>query len=185
MTSTKLEFQLEHDFFWTTKLQSDFWRQFSGPNLSAEANVSNGEAAEIHVAVAPEARDTAPLNPDEIGLVGRVVESLDETSEAALASFLRYYPVMKKNLDGYDAEEREALMPDVTSVQELSSLIDLKAIWVHQITKSGLPYVGLEFDCTWDEEHGLGILMNGIRVVEIGDADVAITLWIAEGDAEA
>ncbi|WP_170765307.1 DUF6985 domain-containing protein [Ruegeria lacuscaerulensis] len=185
MTSTELEFQLEHGFFWTTKLQSDFWKQFSWLSQSGKAKGTDEKADEIHVVFAPEARDISPLNPDEIGIVEWVVASLDEISEAALSSFLRYYPVMKKNLDGYDAEEQEALMPDVTSVQELSSLINLRTICVHQITRAGVPYVGLEFDCTWDEEHGLGILMNGVRTVEIGGADVAITLWIAERDAEA
>ena len=30
---------------------------------------------------------------------------------------------------------------------------------------------------------GLGVLMHGSRVVEVGDADTAFTLWIAKQDA--
>jgi len=37
------------------------------------------------------------------------------------------------------------------------------------VEKDGIPYVGFEFGCTWDEEHGLGVLMHGTRTVEIGD----------------
>jgi hypothetical protein len=55
---------------------------------------------------------------------------------------------------------------------------------VHQVQKDGIPYVGFEFACTWDEEHGLGVLMHGTRTVEIGGADTAFLLWLAEVDAE-
>jgi hypothetical protein len=50
--------------------------------------------------------------------------------------------------------------------------------------KDGVPYVGVEFGCTWDEEHELGVLMLGTRTVQVSDADTAITLWITEEDAE-
>jgi hypothetical protein len=46
------------------------------------------------------------------------------------------------------------------------------------------PYVGFEFGCTWDDEHGLGVLMHGERVVDVGGAETAFLLWIAERDAE-
>jgi len=58
----------------------------------------------------------------------------------------------------------------------------LQEINVHQIEKAGVPYVGYQFSCKWDEEHGLGVLMHGDRVVEIGGAETAFTLWIAERD---
>ena len=66
----------------------------------------------------------------------------------------------------------------------MRALIGLSSINVHQVQKDGVPYVGFEFGCTWDEEHGLGVLMHGTRTVEIGGADTAITLWIAEKDAK-
>jgi hypothetical protein len=62
-------------------------------------------------------------------------------------------------------------------------LIGLDSVSVHPLLKEGLPYIGYEFGCTWDDEHGLGVLMHGRRVVEVGDAGTAITLWIAERDA--
>lgn len=47
-----------------------------------------------------------------------------------------------------------------------------------------LPYFGITFRCTWDEEHGAGVLMHGTRVVEIGGVDTAILLWMAKENAE-
>lgn len=74
-------------------------------------------------------------------------------------------------------------MPDISSIEDLKSLIGLYAVNVHQIDKGSLPYIGLEFGCAWDEEHGLGVLMHGTRPVEVGASDTALLLWIAKQDA--
>jgi len=76
-------------------------------------------------------------------------------------------------------------MPDIRSETNLRALIGLHTIYVHQISTNGLPYTGYEFGCTWDNEHGLGILMHGTRLVEIGGAETAFLLWIAKKDAAA
>jgi hypothetical protein len=62
--------------------------------------------------------------------------------------------------------------------------VGLYAVNIHQLDNDGVPYVGYEFGCEWDEEHGLGVLMHGTRLIEVGFADTAILLWIAERDAE-
>nr|WP_143393926.1 hypothetical protein [Fimbriiglobus ruber] len=74
-------------------------------------------------------------------------------------------------------------MPPVGGGIDFRPLLGLHTIYVHQVQKSGLPYVGFEFGCSWDIEHGLGVLMNGTRVVQISGADTAFLLWIAEEDA--
>ena len=62
-------------------------------------------------------------------------------------------------------------------------LIGLHNVHFVPLMKDGLPYFGYEFGCIWDDEHGLGVLMHGRRVVEVGDAQTSFTLWIAERDA--
>ena len=42
--------------------------------------------------------------------------------------------------------------------------------------------MGNEFECKWDSEHGVGVLMHDNRMVEIGGADTSFTLWMAEQD---
>ncbi|HET7543890.1 MAG TPA: hypothetical protein VFK05_28660 [Polyangiaceae bacterium] len=75
-------------------------------------------------------------------------------------------------------------MPSVQRAEEFHSLLGVHTIYVHQIQHAGLPYVGFAFGCTWDIEHGLGVLMHGSRVVEIGGEDTAFTGWRAEQDAD-
>jgi hypothetical protein len=56
-------------------------------------------------------------------------------------------------------------------------------VHLHPIKRADLPYLGFELGCTWDEEHGLGVLMHGTRAVAVGGSDTALLLWIAEEDA--
>ena len=100
-----------------------------------------------------------------------------------LLSLLEEYPLLQEQY-GYTGQEETELMPDITSSEDLRALIGLHTVNVHPVQKDGIPYTGFEFGCTWDNEHGLGILMHGTRTVEIGGADSAILLWIARRDAE-
>jgi hypothetical protein len=101
----------------------------------------------------------------------------------SLCSLLKAYPALQEDY-GYTEEEKSRYMPNVKSQDDFRNLIGLHSVNVHPLQKDGMPYIGFEFGCTWDPEHGLGVLMNGNRVVEIGGADTAILLWIAENDAE-
>jgi hypothetical protein len=41
-----------------------------------------------------------------------------------------------------------------------------------------------EFGCTWDKEHGLGVMTHQTLVIEIGGADTAFLEWIAKRGLE-
>ena len=83
----------------------------------------------------------------------------------------------------FSPQEAEELLPMLTTPGDLQQLIGLYVVNVHQIAKDGIPYLGFEFGCTWDQEHGLGVLMHGTRVVAVGGNDTAGLLWIAKQDA--
>lgn len=91
--------------------------------------------------------------------------SLESAERAAKFDFGEYFPV-------------------VIDDDELRENIGLYAINVHQVDADGVPLVGYEFGCEWEQEHGLGVLMHGTRVVDVGSADTAFLLWIAEEDAK-
>ncbi|MCM2505711.1 hypothetical protein NDN16_18785 [Aureimonas altamirensis] len=46
------------------------------------------------------------------------------------------------------------------------------------------PYFGVELACSWDAEHGYGIMFYGTDVVEWGGGDVPNLPWIAAQHAE-
>jgi hypothetical protein len=67
--------------------------------------------------------------------------------------------------------------------EPLKKRIDLRGLKFHDAVKGKEPYIGYEFGCEWEQEHGVGVMMHGTRVVEMGGADVAILEWIADRDA--
>lgn len=137
----------------------------------------------VDLTFAPEGRDDSPLKDSEIDLARWYMEYEAEVLEAALSGILAVYE-SEKEKNGYTEEELAEFMPAVHCLDDLRKLLGLRAVNIHQITNDDLPYIGLEFACTWDDEHGVGVLLNGTNVVEVGGADTAILLWIAKQHAQ-
>ena len=60
-------------------------------------------------------------------------------------------------------------MPDICTPQELSELLELQNIYILDGAK-----IGFEFSCSWDMGHGLGLMAHKGKVINIGEAEVAL-----------
>jgi len=60
------------------------------------------------------------------------------------------------------------LPPALDSPDQLRGLIGLNFVHVLAEEKDGVCYIGCQFGCEWDEEHGLGVMTHGGDVVEVG-----------------
>jgi hypothetical protein len=172
------------EYYWvsSTKLSSWAGVQNQTGNYGAVESHKPSDGV-VRVVFAPEGRGEEGLANEEQLLVDRFMENEPEISKSLLACVVKEYPRLQA-LYGYAGRDRKRLMPDIRSETDLRALIELQIIYIHQISTNGIPYVGYSFDCAWDDEHGLGILMHGTRPVEIGGADTAFLLWIAKKDAE-
>ena len=171
-----------NDYFWVTSARLPAWSGYqirNGPYGGvSEAGLSDGR---VQILFAPEGRDDSPLLASEIELVKWVIESEAALHEGAVKMLFDAYPRLREEaLEWIDEEEASELLPEVQSADELKQLVGISSINVHQIMKDRIPYIGIELGCTWDDEHGLGILLHGSNPLEIGGADTAILLWIAE-----
>jgi uncharacterized protein DUF6985 len=164
-----MDFTFE-EFFWQASVQLSAWSEFT-------------DGSSVLLTFAPEGRNEAPLSAEEILLAEWVPKNQTTQKLILLDAVLKAYPDFRQQFfDDYDFEENEDDLPIITSTGILSKVITLEEVNVHQISKGGAPYVGYQFACAWDDEHGLGVLMHSSRIVEIGGADTACLLWIAEGD---
>ena len=75
-------------------------------------------------------------------------------------------------------------MPDISGPADLTKLIGFSGVHFHRTAKAGVSYEGIHLDCTWDDEHGLGVMMHKNRVVKFGGGDTAMLEWIAGADAK-
>ena len=71
----------------------------------------------------------------------------------------------------------EAGVPDLPSIlvnpKQVHELIGLSTVHVLAKEKDGAPYIGFQFGCKWDGEHGLGVMTHQGQVVAVGEADAA------------
>lgn len=179
-----MDFKLDdHGYSWVAAITFPSWKgyldrtgAYGGPGDSASSDGS------VELVFAPEGRDSSPLTEQEVALVDWFLENERSVSDAAKAAIVQKYPYFQGRY-GYSPSEKAEFMPDISSVEHLRLLIGLYAVNIHQIEKDGTPYIGFEFGCTWDEEHGLGVLMHGTRPIEVEGSDTARLLWIAERDA--
>jgi hypothetical protein len=96
--------------------------------------------------------------------------------QAVLGAILAEYPGLQARYN-YGAEEAAAIMPTLREAKDLMPLIELLALYAYEVIDGDGPHIGFLFGCTWDEEHSLGIMMHGYRLLLIGEADCAFSGW--------
>jgi len=125
--------------------------------------------------------DDPVVTQEHVNAYNFLVTDQEKIRDSILNSLLAKYPDLQELYD-YDPETAADIMPDVDKLSQFKSLIGLSNIHLMNVSKDGVAYVGYEFGCTWDDEHGLGVMTYKDRVIEIGGADVSFLTWVAEKD---
>jgi hypothetical protein len=173
------------DCFWTGEVVLPSWAGFQS-RRGAYGSVSSRAKADgsARLTVTPENDDarTPPL-PEQVRAFRLLLDHELALGDSALRAIFARYPGM---LDayGYDDEEAAELMPEIEQAEQLRTLIGPSNVHVLSVAKDGIAYIGFEFGCTWDGEHGLGVMTHRDRVVEVGGADTSFLAWVAERDAK-
>jgi hypothetical protein len=173
---------LTENLFYTAPFTSPTWTGFQsrrGPFASVDSPLP--ATGETTLTYAPEGRGVEPLAPEELALVDWFEAHERSISEAAVAAILEACSPTSAN---YEAAGFYDGYPLIADLQTLKNHIGLYAIYLHYLPQSKLPYIGFEIGCNWEEEHCLGVLMQGTRLVAIDQADAAFTLWRAVQDFE-
>jgi hypothetical protein len=171
------------DFFWEGE---DRFPEWDGFRNRAEMFPPDDPEAEpprmVAVNVVPaDANVPTPPSAEQIAAYAHLKTAGPAVAAAVLTALLAEYPSWRDSY-GYDDEEAEELMPEVTRPEDFRPLIGLIKVHVLNVAKDGVAYVGLQFDCAWDEEHGLGAMTHRGRVVKLGGADTSFLEWVAKQD---
>lgn len=113
-----------------------------------------------------------------------LLENQDEIKNEILNALLEKYPTLQETYD-YEPDEKKEIMPDIHTVNDFKKLIGLSQLHFMNVTKDAVGYIGFEFGCEWDDEHGLGVMTHKNRVIEIGGSDTSFLQWKAEEDLTA
>jgi len=169
-------------YHWVTSAKLPAWAGFQvrgGPYGSVSA--AGRSDGTVQIRFKPEGRDDAPLSEREFARVKWVVDNQAAVHEAMLEKLFEEYPAMREEwLEFFSVEEAKKVLPKVRFPERLKDIVGVSCINVHHIDQDGIPFIGVEMGCTWEVEHGVGILLHGSKPLEIGGVDTAFTLWVAK-----
>ncbi len=116
--------------------------------------------------------DNTGLTPELEESLRTFLEQQKEYKQLALSALLEYYqtqilPLWREN-NYFGVPE---LAPYIESIVELEALLTYPRLWLHNANSWGL-----EFECTWDVEHGAGVLFVDGHVVNAGLAEAVAAM---------
>jgi hypothetical protein len=175
-----MNLSLQNDLWWGAQLRLVAWAGFQsrlGPYGAIDKPTPSDGT--VRVIFAPEGRGLDPLNTEELRLISWFITHEPEVSAAVKQAIINWASGDSAARDAYASFGD---VPPIANEPDLQRYFGLLGMTIHQIENTGMPYIGYEFGCDFEEEHGFGVLMHGTRVVEIGYADTALNLWRAVKD---
>jgi hypothetical protein len=125
--------------------------------------------------------DNPTITLDHVNAYNYLTTNSEQVYKSILTRLLSEYKNLQADY-GYDEDDAKEIMPDVDSVDQFKNLIGLSHVYLMNVSKDGFAYVGYEFGCTWDDEHGLGFMTHKDRIIDLGGADKSFLTWVAEKD---
>ncbi len=175
------------DGFWVGEITLPSWVDFQtrrgGYNSVSSAHPSDGS---VQLVVVPsDEKSQTPPTVEQVAAFRHLLDHEASVAASVLRALFDRYPEEKKAYDeDYDEEDDVQALPVIQNPGELHTLIGLSIVHVLSVVKDGVAYVGFEFGCVWDREHGAGVMTHLGRVTALGQADTAFVAWIARRDAE-
>ena len=177
-----MDLREDKDGIWQTNAVLPEWSGYQsrlGPYGSKDGTgVSDGT---VRIGLALDGRRDGPPTPDERAYIRWFTENHAEQAGALVSALFAALPTLRSDyLSAWMLPEDDQSFPVIERVEDLRNVMGLHDVHIHGLAKDGVPLVGYEFGCDWEEEHGLGVLMCGMHVLEIGHADSSFTRWIAK-----
>jgi hypothetical protein len=178
------------EFHWTGCFVLDSWAGFQS-RLGAYASTTSSTASDGTVRLSIAAADGA-VGPTEVQAAAfeYLLANQAAIRDTLVAAIVEDYPILRANVLAGGLVE-PADVPELTSPDDLKTRVGLAIVHILTTATDGVAYTGFEFGCTWDDEHGLGVMTHRGRVVEfpengvgkVNGADLASEEWLAEEDA--
>lgn len=172
-------------YFWTGRHTLRSWAGFQDRGGRYTARRSRPSTGKVDVSVVVRTdEDETPHLPaaTQRRAFQYLLDHEAAITSAVLKRILRAYPGERDaSIDALPELEDE--LPVIEHVKQLRRVIGLGGIHILPVARSHRAYIGFELGCSWDEEHGFGVMTHGSRVVAHGGADHAFLEWVAERDA--
>lgn len=176
------------EFHWEGVAKLPAWAGFQSRRGAYASRGSKKGDGSVRISVAVEDIALHTPTPEQMAAFQYVLDQQQAIRDVTLSTVYRSYSSHREEYaDDYDIDdprELERVLPTLSAASELNRVIGLSTIHVSPVNLAGMAYIGLEFGCNWEEEHGLGVLLHKRRMVTVGHADVCFLEWIAERDVK-
>ncbi len=169
------------EYFWSGDDVLPAWSGFQsrrGPYTSIDQDEPSDGT--VRVTVTPKTEGARAPTAGQLAAYAFLKAEQDAIAHAILDRLLTIYPAEKLAYEEA-VDDTWPELPEVSEPEQFRSLIGLGCVHVLTVERDGMAYVGFEFGCDW-EDHGLGVLTHGSRVVEVGHAEVAFNDWVPDGE---
>ncbi len=175
-----------NEFFWEADVNLFAWSGFQERNGPYGA-ISSEEPSDgtTKIVFAPEGRGDEAINSNEMNLINWFISHQSQVIESIINTLYSNYASIRDDYIEECGEEMAEYFPEVKDASDIKNVVGIVSVNIHQVSKDNIPYIGVEMGCNWEEEHGIGFLLHGNKIVESGGADTAILLWMAEKHANA
>lgn len=186
---------------WEATVTVRAWAGFQargGPYTSRSSRRPSTGRVRLSVA-APGGEPTQPPTREQAAAFAFLLANQDAIRDAVLPKLLREYRRARKQRieDGDDDDEIDfdawldqddpdapmawvsRALPDLKTPAALREVMGLGIVHILAAARGGVAFVGLEFGCDWDDEHGAGAMLHRARVMKVGAADTSFLTWIA------
>lgn len=119
--------------------------------------------------------DDGTIEKWQLELVSRFNDREEWLRQDVYHAILDHYLEVADELREQFGREHLHLVPSIDSIDQLKELIIPAGVYIGELEPEK-EAVGLLFECTWDGEHGLGVLLNNWKVKEVGLQEVAFTI---------
>jgi hypothetical protein len=151
-------------YSWTADVVLPAWRGFQNKDDKVRIVVSANEGH--------------PPNQSQLETYRYLFDHDKPIADVIVSAVLDKSPWLDNEEDEVDGDCR------IDEPAQLCEHLRLYDVYVHDVVREGIAYVGFSFGCDWETEHGLGVMMHRDRIVHWGGAMTASLTWIAESDAE-
>jgi hypothetical protein len=178
------------EYHWEGTIKLPAWAGFQS-RRGAYASRSSERPSDGTVNMMIAVNDDRPAEhrpaPEQVAAFAYLLEHQVEIRDQILATLFPQYPEWRRDYAGdYDLEENDEelskVLPVLKQPSELKNVIGLSTIHFSPVASAEAAYLGFEFGCPWEEEHGLGVLTHQGRIVTVGHADVCLLERVAEND---
>ncbi len=170
--------------FWNGTVILRSWKGFQsrrGPYGAKDSAKKSDGTTEL--AISRTGDGDTPPSSEQLAAYAHLMQQQVPIRDSIMAAVLAAYPTFRSRFFEM-TRAPGTTFPDTDKPDDLKKVMGLTSVLIHPVSHGGMAYVGYEFGCLWDAEHGLGAMMYQDRVVDLGGADIAILEWIAERDAK-